>query len=204
MGDLLLRRRAMMGKPYTAQVEYLESDFNQFINTGIFISSNSRVVMEMQRTFKSFVFYFCSRNSNSSGAGFSFGHNTTNYISDYGGDRKAFSMPSSTSVAKTKVDKNKNVCSIEIPSEGVSETVTNTPNDFSTSYPFVIMGQNSAGSLTGAPIRIFNCTIEEDGVKVRDFIPVRVGTVGYLYDRVSGKLFGNEGTGDFVVGPDIQ
>lgn len=37
---------------------------------------------------------------------------------------------------------------------------------------------------------------------VRDFIPVRKGTVGYLYDRVSGKLFGNAGTGDFVLGPD--
>lgn len=35
-----------------------------------------------------------------------------------------------------------------------------------------------------------------------DFIPVRVGDVGYLYDRVSGQLFGNQGTGDFVIGPD--
>ena len=33
-------------------------------------------------------------------------------------------------------------------------------------------------------------------------IPVRKGTVGYLYDRVSGKLFYNAGTGDFVLGPD--
>ncbi|MBQ1429500.1 MAG: hypothetical protein IIZ06_07510 [Kiritimatiellae bacterium] len=36
-----------------------------------------------------------------------------------------------------------------------------------------------------------------------DAIPVRVGSVGYLYDRVSGALFGNAGTGDFVIGPDI-
>jgi hypothetical protein len=35
-----------------------------------------------------------------------------------------------------------------------------------------------------------------------DFIPVRKGTVGYMYDRVSGKLFGNAGSGDFVLGPD--
>ena len=43
---------------------------------------------------------------------------------------------------------------------------------------------------------------DSNGVLVRDFIPVRKGTVGYLYDRVSGKLFGNAGTGDFVLGPD--
>ena len=35
-----------------------------------------------------------------------------------------------------------------------------------------------------------------------DFIPVRVGDIGYLYDRTSGQLFGNAGTGAFVIGPD--
>ena len=35
-----------------------------------------------------------------------------------------------------------------------------------------------------------------------DIIPVRVGDVGYLYDRVSGQLFGNAGTGAFIIGPD--
>ena len=36
-----------------------------------------------------------------------------------------------------------------------------------------------------------------------DLIPVRVGQVGYMYDRVSGQLFGNAGTGDFILGPDV-
>ena len=35
-----------------------------------------------------------------------------------------------------------------------------------------------------------------------ELIPVRVGQVGYLYDKISGQLFGNQGTGDFVLGPD--
>lgn len=42
----------------------------------------------------------------------------------------------------------------------------------------------------------------DGGVLVRDFVPVRVGQTGYLFDRVSGQLFGNAGTGDFVLGPD--
>ena len=33
-------------------------------------------------------------------------------------------------------------------------------------------------------------------------IPVRVGQVGYMYDRVSGQLFGNQGTGNFILGED--
>lgn len=44
--------------------------------------------------------------------------------------------------------------------------------------------------------------IYQSNVIVRDFIPVRVGTVGYMYDRVSGQLFGNLGTGAFVIGED--
>jgi hypothetical protein len=44
------------------------------------------------------------------------------------------------------------------------------------------------------------------GALARDYIPVRVGSgagaVGYLFDRVSGQLFGNAGTGDFTIGPD--
>ncbi len=48
----------------------------------------------------------------------------------------------------------------------------------------------------------FKC-IDSNGFLVRDFIPVRVGQVGYMYDRVSRKLFGNKGTGSFVLGPDV-
>lgn len=39
---------------------------------------------------------------------------------------------------------------------------------------------------------------------VGDFIPVRIGTTGYLYDQVSGELFGNLGSGNFILGPDIN
>ena len=35
-----------------------------------------------------------------------------------------------------------------------------------------------------------------------DLIPVRVGQVGYMYDKVSRQLFGNSGTGNFILGND--
>ena len=44
--------------------------------------------------------------------------------------------------------------------------------------------------------------IYQNGILVRDYIPVRVGDVGCFYDRVSGQLFGNAGTGAFIIGPD--
>lgn len=43
---------------------------------------------------------------------------------------------------------------------------------------------------------------DENSSLVADFIPVRVGGIGYMFDRVSGELFGNAGTGAFIIGPD--
>ena len=56
---------------------------------------------------------------------------------------------------------------------------------------------------TGGQWRFFSLKLSKDGELVRDFIPVRVGQVGYMYDRVSRTLFANQGTGAFIVGPDV-
>lgn len=50
--------------------------------------------------------------------------------------------------------------------------------------------------------RIYYFSILEGNEIVMDLIPVRVGTTGYMYDKVSGQLFGNDGTGAFILGPD--
>lgn len=42
-----------------------------------------------------------------------------------------------------------------------------------------------------------------DGSIIRDMIPVRKGNIGYMYDKVSGRLFGNANTtGYTIIGPD--
>ena len=46
-------------------------------------------------------------------------------------------------------------------------------------------------------------TISSGGVVTHDLIPVRLGNTGYMYDRITNKRFGNAGTGDFVLGPDV-
>ena len=51
-------------------------------------------------------------------------------------------------------------------------------------------------------VLLYSFSIEANSKAILDLIPVRVGDVGYMYDRVSGQLFGNQGTGDFIIGPD--
>ena len=43
----------------------------------------------------------------------------------------------------------------------------------------------------------------KNGQTIIDLIPIRKGTIGYMYDKVSGQLFGNSGSGSFILGPDL-
>jgi hypothetical protein len=59
----------------------------------------------------------------------------------------------------------------------------------------------SVTSIIHAKIRLFRL-YTRSGALLRDMIPVRKDGVGYMFDRVSGQLFGNSGSGAFVLGPD--
>ena len=52
---------------------------------------------------------------------------------------------------------------------------------------------------------VYYCRLTDkaSGEIVRDLIPVRVGNVGYMYDKVSKELFANAGSGSFTLGGDI-
>lgn len=64
---------------------------------------------------------------------------------------------------------------------------------------------NDSGSYTVAKdMRGYFLQIKVGAALVKDFIPVRVGGVGYLYDRIGRQLHGNIGGGAFVVGSDWQ
>lgn len=70
-------------------------------------------------------------------------------------------------------------------------------------YLFACNYSGLARRQTTGYIRIYYAKFWDNGVLVRDFIPVRVGSVGYMYDKVSKKLFGNKGTGNFILGSDV-
>ena len=52
-------------------------------------------------------------------------------------------------------------------------------------------------------MKVYYFQIYEGNDLVLDLIPVRIGQIGYMYDKVSGQLFKNSGTGDFILGPDV-
>ena len=73
------------------------------------------------------------------------------------------------------------------------------------SLPIYVFAVNAAGNPNGPnKSRFYFVKLFEDGVLVRDYIPVRIGNVGYMYDKVSKTLCAAEGGGAFTVGPDID
>lgn len=73
--------------------------------------------------------------------------------------------------------------------------------------PFTLLSynyENSASTRVKGKAKLHYCSAKnEEGVLILDLIPVRKDGVGYMYDRVSGKLYGNAAdSGAFIIGPD--
>lgn len=59
---------------------------------------------------------------------------------------------------------------------------------------------NSSYGFTG---RVYSCKCYKNSELILDLVPVRVGQVGYMYDKVGGELYGNAGGGSFTLGSDV-
>jgi hypothetical protein len=177
---------------YDAQVEYLQSTGTQYIDTGISPHQDIKLEIKWKNTSnQTSKWLFGSGTDNTDGIKAYIGN--SNYWR-FGGAYVTLST-SNTTTRTAVVDKT------GINLNGTNHSYNVTVGTFSSSTSIKIF----AGATGTAPIstRIYYLKIWDNGTLVRDFIPVRVGQVGYMYDRVSGHLFGNAGTGNFVVGADV-
>ena len=72
-----------------------------------------------------------------------------------------------------------------------------------TSYRFAIGNLKSDSVSYPCYWKLYTVKVDSsNGELLNDLIPVRKGNVGYMYDKVSGQLFRNAGTGAFITGPD--
>lgn len=205
-----LRNALMAGKrlPYDAEVEYLESTGTQYIDTGVKADGSTVVkcaLSVVRRLTNGYVVWGAAKGDGSSG------------IYDAVALSEKYNNPSTLHLLDTY--NNNNMQSISYGQDLLVECVlsdgsitingTTTSHNYYTirkiaDYPIWVFGENLAGKLfRPSHVKLSFLQILQSDILVRDFIPVRKGTVGYLYDRVSGKLFGNAGTGDFVLGPDV-
>ena len=191
--------------PYDAEIEYLESTGTQYIDTGYQINFNSSVAVEQQATIaytvtnerqlngsNGYGYFGCSANNKFESAA---GVSSISAGTDYHDISFSYKKENGRTHTTLYIDNVK-------ASEDKGGKITNS-YDYDI-FIYAIGGRDHAAALFFCKAKIKSYKLLFDGVVVRDYIPVRVGQVGYMYDRVSGQLFGNAGTGAFVVGPDVN
>jgi len=204
MGVMINRRRVYGGKklPYDAEIEYLESTGTQWIDTGITLISNMRMSVTYQIVkFRDNTVLVGSNNSKSNM--YSIGmfewqgnyHCTTNY-----------SKTTSHGILKAldhfvTVEKKENK-TFSGGTTIVEDTIQNTFT-LGKCLLFYASGIHEQPFVNPALVRIAAFSLKDNSDNLLcDLIPVRVGSTGYMYDKVSKQLFGNAGTGKFILGPD--
>jgi hypothetical protein len=90
-----------------------------------------------------------------------------------------------------------------------NKEITGSDGNCFTNYNVALLARNSSGTISNfASGLLYGFKHWENDELVQHFIPVRFTnengeTEGAMYDRVSGQLFRNAGTGAFVLGSDL-
>ena len=193
--SIVAGRQTGVGGKYVA-VEYIESTGTQWIDTGIILTGNHSVEIDFQLTnavqFRRGLFggYATSRYGgliSPSNSKLEFGYGSSNVYHQIDAD---------TSRHLVRQEKNK------LYVDGVLVR-TFSEASFTSSYSSPL-GDFRFTNYNPALARYYSCRIYDGGLIVRDYQPVRftnsLGQAeGAMYDRVSGALFRNQGTGSFVL-----
>lgn len=185
------------------QVEYIESDGTQYIDTGYKANQDTRVVFDayiLQTTTTATGLFGCRQAMGSNGF----------YIYEQNGDLGEYNdgygslftrdIPLSAS-ARHIIDKNKNKTYID-------ETIAHTYAAQTFTAPvtltlFAIQQSNGVDERMSV-CRLYSCVIYDNGTIVRYYIPcTNASGIAGLYDTVSGVFYTNAGTGSFTAGADV-
>ena len=177
---------------YDAEVEYLESSGTQYIDTGIEPHQDIEIEIKWKNNTTQNTKWLIG--SGSSNTNCIRAYVSTSGAWRFGGGYVSINTNNTTTrvaiINKSKVTIN-----------GTYYSLNGTVGTFSSNVTIKIF----AGATFNYPLsaKLYYFIATDNGVQIADLIPVRCGTTGYMYDRVSGQLFGNDGTGDFIVGADV-
>lgn len=181
--------------PYDAEIEYLESTGTQYINTNIYLNTSSFEIG--YNILGNSVKWGYTHQRNGGGTWITV-ESSTAFFGNYNNRRVSITTDNTENVVTF-------ASTSGITVNGVSYSKTfQLGSDSIASIPLYVFGRydfrNGMDYDSSGKVKSFY--LKNNGTLVVDMIPVRVGQVGYMYDRVSGQLFGNAGTGSFILGPD--
>lgn len=195
----IVNRRRVYGKPvpYDAKVEYLKSTGKQWIDTGINPMTAPSAIADIE-IMSAGSFDLWGNGLNDSNGNFIC--NVQNY------ELKWYRYGSYEPHNFGLIGKGRHVITTDqrliVDGSLIYQSSYTYTHDSRQKNIWIFKASRNASS--PAYMKLYSFKLYDAGELVRDYIPVRVGTTGYLYDKVSGKLFGNQGTVEFDLGPDVK
>lgn len=192
------RKRIKKKLPYDSKVMYLQSTGTQYINTGV-VPTNSTGLHVYAVLSDNVDRYFIGSRKDGGNTRYGIGHSSNGFYYCWNDYQTSNRLTGSTGEFYLNYNNDKKFISIYNDDNRTS----NLPNlSFTPTHPIYVFGASGHNG-GGAACKIYYMQITQNTTISMDLIPVRVGTVGYMYDKVSKTLFGNIGTGNFILGPDI-
>lgn len=183
---------------YDSEVYYLQSTGTQYINLNITPTSDTGLYIGVHCSNNNDV-YFCGLRNNTGNTRWGIGHSSNGFYWCYNTYQTSNRLTGVYGYTKLNY-KNDKKC-VESWEATVKEQ--NLPTlSFTPSYPIWLFGYSGSGSTKWSG-QIYFVRVTQGNDIILDLRPVRVGQVGYLYDRISDTLYGNNGTGSFTLGPDM-
>ena len=179
------------------QLEYIQSSGSQYINTKFKPNQDTKISITVDFPLSGTSWLYGGRTSAGSNSLGFLCESGSRYRFDYASSNNALTVKPT---GKFTIDSDKNKCYIN------GELVfTATYKTFASPVNMYIFNNNNNGSLSGgSSAKLYNCSIYDNGVLIRSFIPCKnaSGTVG-LYDSVNNQFYKNAGSGAFIAGPEI-
>ena len=189
--------------PYDAEVEYLESTGTQWIDTGINPQNAPTIVADMQILNSLDRDYFGNTNNRVGGESLLIANFSSYWLFYY-----RYASPYAVKV-DYQSQGNREIWSIgkEVSVDGVLKYASPNTYVHDANQTNIFIFKSGRGN--ASTFRLFSFKLYDGSFLVRDMIPVRFTnelgqSEGAMYDRVSRKLFRNQGTGSFVIGRDIN
>lgn len=183
------------GLPYDAEVEYIQSVVGAYIDTGIVASDTTGFSFDFQRSVTNDCYYAGMRQA-SGNTRYVIGASNQFYV---GWNKVVYIPATGTNRHNIKLNLyNSRVADIDNSTRSLT-TLEFTP----TRTIWLFKANDAVNSTTQRVCKGYGAQVTVGNQLVRDFIPVRKRGIGYFYDKVSGTLFGNAGTGNFSYGNDI-
>lgn len=194
---------------YDARISYLESTGTQYINTGVVAKTGVKVEAKFMVTADNNDTAVCGVRYNMRFAPIALnqyrGNNAVNFLYGAGGNTDSINKAvqlSRSEYSTVIADSAVGVISLDV--NGSITTLNTLTQSVDTGVEMPLFARSWDGVIGAfAKIRLAYCKIWVDNELMRDYIPVRVGSIGYLFDKVSRNKFGNIGTGAFVLGADV-